>query len=526
MGDNNMTPMSKKEISWNVIFSFLLLNIGFSEASCFGKDAHFKKTDQPVVTQPSKSDPTQVLVSWDKIIQRPECVDKYVVKVWPQGSDINLAEKISVTEKSGKNVVTKKLVKVEPCINYKFSVALEEVDSVTGLNNENTAEQVFKTSAVAKVPSMDKSQFKVSYHWDAKLGHVDLQKADIEIDSSLITYPSCLDNIQVSGSGVTVTTGPPLTRSRSVSPTRGQSLQYLTGSTNFNPSLTVNKASTLPAKISYSDVARGTSISSTTSPMSSSSISSYPTPQFAYSMQRASGSSKKMLATQKFLPPYLNKTITMTVPVEGCAQYNFDVKFTAGGKEVGKVTEVLLPALADQPGFVPPPVTSVLTISFSMAGKPIYGVKTSSGVNAACLPAYFEAYDAYTQRLENEVGWQAEKTGKIQQLVSSTQSDLTKSEASQLGQYLFQGMFNEKPYFMKKGLGEKDTMYLYHDSGHKQWRFTNDLGGKKELFFATEEKSAAKCPADVGTEGHWQAATGTFGRFKKNANVKVVCIRG
>jgi len=247
-----MTPMSKKEISWNVIFSFLLLNIGFSEASCFGKDAHFKKTDQPVVTQPSKSDPTQVLVSWDKIIQRPECVDKYVVKVWPQGSDINLAEKISVTEKSGKNVVTKKLVKVEPCINYKFSVALEEVDSVTGLNNENTAEQVFKTSAVAKVPSMDKSQFKVSYHWDAKLGHVDLQKADIEFDSSLITYPSCLDNIQVSGSGVTVTTGPPLTRSRSVSPTRGQSLQYLTGSTNFNPSLTVNKASTLPAKISYS----------------------------------------------------------------------------------------------------------------------------------------------------------------------------------------------------------------------------------------------------------------------------------
>ena len=66
-----------------------------------------------------------------------------------------------------------------------------------GLNNENTAEQVFKTSAVAKVPSMDKSQFKVSYHWDAKLGHVDLQKADIEFDSSLITYPSCLDNIQV-----------------------------------------------------------------------------------------------------------------------------------------------------------------------------------------------------------------------------------------------------------------------------------------------------------------------------------------
>ena len=32
------------------------------------------------------------------------------------------------------------------------------------------------------------------------------------------------------------------------------------------------------------------------------------------------------------------------------------------------------------------------------SGKPIYGVKTSSGVTAACLPAYYEAYDAYTHR--------------------------------------------------------------------------------------------------------------------------------
>ena len=31
-------------------------------------------------------------------------------------------------------------------------------------------------------------------------------------------------------------------------------------------------------------------------------------------------------------------------------------------------------------------------------GKPIYGVKTNSGVTAACLPAYYEAYDAYTHR--------------------------------------------------------------------------------------------------------------------------------
>lgn len=55
-------------------------------------------------------------------------------------------------------------------------------------------------------------------------------------------------------------------------------------------------------------------------------------------------------------------------------------------------------------------------------------------------------------------------------------------------------------------------MYLFYDSSKKQWRITSDLGGKKDLFFATEEKSVAKCPGDSTTKGTWQAATGTFGR--------------
>ena len=88
---------------------------------------------------------------------------------------------------------------------------------------------------------------------------------------------------------------------------------------------------------------------------------------------------------------------------------------------------VHLPALANIPSYIPPPVTEVMSISFS-SGKPIYGVKTSSGVSAACLPAYFEASgqwlgcgglitgivklipDAYRQRLENEIGYFAGTT--------------------------------------------------------------------------------------------------------------------
>merc|ERR1719209_2802798 len=88
--------------------------------------------------------------------------------------------------------------------------------------------------------------------------------------------------------------------------------------------------------------------------------------------------------------------ISVNIPVEDCTQYTFEVEFFSARKEIGEIQNLNLPPLADIPGYVPPPVTSVIAISFSTAGKPIYGVKTTSGVNAACLPAYFEAYDAYT----------------------------------------------------------------------------------------------------------------------------------
>ena len=127
------------------------------------------------------------------------------------------------------------------------------------------------------------------------------------------------------------------------------------------------------------------------------SKTSYPPPQFANTLSRDKSSQSKKVVPVKFKPPFLHDNITLTLPVEDCAQYSFDLKFLAKGREVGAVSGVTLPALADQPGYSPPPVTSVLTISFSSAGKAIYAVKKSSGVTASCLPAYFEAYDSYTQ---------------------------------------------------------------------------------------------------------------------------------
>ena len=129
----------------------------------------------------------------------------------------------------------------------------------------------------------------------------------------------------------------------------------------------------------------------------------YPAPQFAYTMTRPSGGQKRTVSPVKLTPPFLNSSILLTVPVKDCAQFNFDLKFVGGGRDVANVKNLELPALADQPGFVPPPVTSVLTVSYNTAGKPLYGVKSSSGVSAACLPAYFEAYDAYSQAHHSHV---------------------------------------------------------------------------------------------------------------------------
>ena len=49
------------------------------------------------------------------------------------------------------------------------------------------------------------------------------------------------------------------------------------------------------------------------------------------------------------------------------------------GSAVSAVS-VVLPALADQPSYAPPPVTSVLTISYNTQARPVYAVKADRGV--------------------------------------------------------------------------------------------------------------------------------------------------
>merc|ERR1719320_2300388 len=87
--------------------------------------ASWKPGSKPVVSQPSKNDPTKVMVDWSSIIKNAKCVDKYFLWVWPDGTQKTspTTQKIEL-EKS----TTSKIVEVEPCLSYRFFVELEETE--------------------------------------------------------------------------------------------------------------------------------------------------------------------------------------------------------------------------------------------------------------------------------------------------------------------------------------------------------------------------------------------------------------
>ena len=126
----------------------LSLSLGQVTPSCFGKDASWQtnvsehkynnihtiinKQAKPTVSQPSKNEPENVLITWGNIIKNVKqvhpftqkafkvnfsrCVDKFFVWVWPDGTLKTgaSARKIEVD----KNKISA-IIDVEPCIGYR-----------------------------------------------------------------------------------------------------------------------------------------------------------------------------------------------------------------------------------------------------------------------------------------------------------------------------------------------------------------------------------------------------------------------
>merc|ERR1712227_1009119 len=191
--------VSIDEVMERLIFLLgLLITIPHqTSASCFGKDASWQTNSKPTITQPSKNDPEKVLVTWGNIIKNVNCVDKFFVWVWPDGTAKTgpAARKIEV-DKTKISVI----VDLEACIGYRFALESEEDDFRKNFHSTN--EVLFKTQALPSVTNLDKTKFTVGYHWDPVRHVSDLKLASIIFPKHLVKNANCLDYIQVTGSEV------------------------------------------------------------------------------------------------------------------------------------------------------------------------------------------------------------------------------------------------------------------------------------------------------------------------------------
>jgi len=548
---------------------FLCLAVLRTDASCFGRDASFSRGAKPVVTQPSRNDPSKVMVDWSKIVTNARCVDKFVVWMWPDG-----------TERSGKTTVKKEVSKttmsaimdMEACVNYRFAVELDEKE-MTG-NKKFSGEQLFKTAGVTKVVRLSASDFTVGYHWDPVRQVSDLRLASVSFPRSAIEHASCLDYIQVTGEEVRAGR-PTLSRQASTASMTGRVQWSHLPSPRPGSPISVGGASTLPGSLGFGRSSSVMSSSSRSSSGSSGYVSPFgpvETPRYANSLPRKTGASNHV-GPVKVQPPFINPIIEILVAAKDCAEYNFEVKlFAPTSKELKKVTGVHLPALANLPYYVPPPVTDVMSISFGTSGKPVYGVKTSSGVSAACLPAYFEALDAYRQRLENEIGHLGSQGGgsprpgqggqgssiggqgssggrggsggffgggsssredpalKSAGCVctspklnfDTTDASLKRKTPEIFGRYQFAGMEGGKPYYQKTPASTPPT-FLFWLPTEKQWMVGPTKGNKSGGVFSSVKNSLAVCPGDPPASGNWQRKSSFLGRWKKEATLSMTC---
>ena len=189
---------------------------------------------------------------------------------------------------------------------------------------------------------------------------------------------------------------------------------------------------------------------------------------------------QKKTAVVKESPPFRNPDVELVVPVEACQQYTFEVRIISPNNAVvGTIPDIILPKLSDIIDFVPPPVTEVVDVKFLMGGKHDIVAKKGSSIPESCLLDYFEALDAFANRVEiianaQHFGNAAEKAiqDNVQDDVEKTQSEILKKfgcictsprleilnmetgSFDALGIYLYQGMHDGRPYY-KQDLEER-----------------------------------------------------------------------
>merc|ERR1719495_608714 len=183
-----------------LVFSVALAS---SDTACKTSDAKWKGA--PSVKAVSSSRPERVLVDWQTTISHPECADSFEVWVWKEGQEKSQGKKSILTG----HQTLKMEVSLEPCVFYNIAVDLKEKDWI---NNHHRESAVTKYNS-AKLPASLKPEdmlpyFSVGYHKDARTGKFDLTKASVRVQTSFITFASCVKHLEVTGkqkSGVRAT---------------------------------------------------------------------------------------------------------------------------------------------------------------------------------------------------------------------------------------------------------------------------------------------------------------------------------
>jgi hypothetical protein len=70
----------------------------------------------------------------------------------------------------------------------------------------------------------------------------------------------------------------------------------------------------------------------------------------------------------KAVPPFLTDEVEVVVPLpQPCEPYIFEVKLVSpANSELGVVTGIRLAALPDLPDYIPPPITAVVQVLYSL----------------------------------------------------------------------------------------------------------------------------------------------------------------
>jgi len=435
----------------------LLAIVAQTQARCKTRDASWSQ-GEPAVTQTTPNDPLKVTVNWASLINNARCVDEFIVHYWPDRTLKSEARRVSTNDSNAVSIN----LPVEACLRYRFSVEYVEHDTF-GTDRETTEEKVFGTTAVAALVNDSPTNFHVTYHWDSTRSVVDLRLASIAFNRDLVNNANCLDHIKVTGQEIVSRTGPPL---GSQGPTgRGDSL----------------------------------------SRQGSASSGRRQSQVFANVLPRRGGAARQVSPVQ-LRPPFLTDVIMINVPVEDCSQYEFRLDMMSAGKvTVGSVPRLSLPPLAEIAEFVPPPLTSVMTVTYPGRGDPVYGTNPRSGITPNCLPAYFEAYDAYTQRVEADIAEYLVRSRtatqtiadarqsleETQELVlgkfnctctsphikfSTTDDDKREDYGEQFGHYHFGGMHAGRPYFKQMAHGHYGQQHSHGEHGHGTARPTVTTG--------------------------------------------------